>query len=58
MNVLKPLKRRMKIKRKGGTWSWINFKYERLSTICFVCDILGHSEKDCNVVSANPEKEI
>lgn len=37
IDVCKPLKRRMKIKREGGDWSWINFKYERLSTFCFVC---------------------
>lgn len=43
MDINKPLKRRMKIKRKGGTWSWINFKYERLSTFCFVCGLMGHS---------------
>lgn len=54
----KPLKRRMKIKRERGNWSWINFKYERLSTFCFVCGISGHAEKDCAVVYANPDKEI
>lgn len=58
MNVTKPLKRRMKIKREGGTWSWINFKYERLATFCFVCGLLGHSERDCSIVYANPGKEI
>ncbi|KAL8156414.1 hypothetical protein AgCh_001488 [Apium graveolens] len=30
MDVDKPIKRRMKLKREGGVWSWINFKYERL----------------------------
>ncbi|XP_074341908.1 uncharacterized protein LOC141679304 [Apium graveolens] len=58
MNVTKPLKRRMKIKRSGGEWSWINFKYERLSTFCFVCGILGHGERDCNVVYANAGKVV
>lgn len=58
MNVDKPLKRRMKIKRKGDVWSWINFKYERLSTFCFVCGKLEHAERDCNVVYDNPEKTI
>lgn len=58
MNITKALKRRMKIKREGGSWSWINFKYERLSTFCFVCGILGHSERECNVVYANPGKEF
>lgn len=58
MNVDKPLKRRMKIKREGDAWSWINFKYERLNTFCFVCGKLGHAERDCSVVYANPEKTV
>lgn len=58
MNIEKPLKRRMKIKKEGDKWSWINFKYERLSTFCFVCGILGHSERDCSIVYAHPDKVI
>lgn len=58
LEIDKPIKRRMKIKREGGEWSWINFKYERLSSFCFVCGILGHQERDCAIVYANPEKEI
>lgn len=58
MDVDKPLKRRMKIKHEGGTWSWVNFKYERLSTFSFVYGTLGHSERDCGIVYANPDKEI
>lgn len=53
MDVSKPIKRRMKIKKEGGAWSWINFKYERLSTFCFVCGKIGHSERDCYVVYEN-----
>lgn len=55
LNAEKPLKRRMKIKREGDNWSWLNFKYERLGTFCFVCGIIGHSKRECNVVYANPE---
>lgn len=58
MEINKPLKRRMKIKKEGGTWSWVNFKYERLSTFCFICGLLGHSERDCMVDYANPDRPI
>lgn len=58
INVENPLKRRVKIKREGDNWSWLNFKYERLGTFCFVCEIIGHSERECNVVYAHPEKQI
>lgn len=33
-------------------------KYERLGTFCFVFGILGHSERDCNIVYNNPDKVI
>lgn len=58
LNVEKPLKRRLKIKREGDNWSWLNFKYERLGTFCFICGIIGHAERDCNIVYANPDKMI
>lgn len=58
INVAKPLKRRMKIKQEGDTCSWINFKYERLSSFCFVCGKLGHAERECSVVYDNPDKTI
>lgn len=58
INVEKPLKRRMKIKREGTESSWINFKYKRLSTFCFVCGKLGHSERECPVVYAHPDKVV
>lgn len=58
MEINKPLKRRMIIKKDGEEWSWVNFKYERLSTFCFFCGLLGHSERDCAVVYANPGKII
>lgn len=58
INISKPLKRKLKIKREGNDWSWLNFKYEKLGTFCFVCGIIGHAERDCNVVYAHPEKIV
>lgn len=47
LDVQQPIKRRMKIKRSGGEWLWIQFKYERLPQFCFFCGILGHADKFC-----------
>lgn len=45
ISVDQPLRRRLKIGRGHQDWFWANFKYERIPTFCFVCGILGHSEK-------------
>lgn len=47
INVNKPLKSQMRLKKAGGDWMWIKFKYERLPSFCFYCGIIGHSEKFC-----------
>lgn len=47
IDVTKPLKRRMKVKREGGEGVQIEFRYERLPTFYFVCGIIGHPEKFC-----------
>lgn len=58
IDVNATLKRKIKIKRAGGDWSWVSFKYERLSTFCFVCGMLGHSERVSGIVYANLDKVI
>ena len=47
IDVRKPLKRRMNLKKVGGDWLWIDLKYERLNIFCFICGLLGHTEKQC-----------
>nr|GMD75268.1 uncharacterized protein LOC109167502 [Ipomoea batatas] len=37
----------MRIRRNGGDWSWITFRYERLPNFCFICGLIGHTEKFC-----------
>lgn len=53
-----PLKMRMKIKKTRDDWFWINFEYENVLTFCFICGIIGHSEKFCNRLFITPENEI
>lgn len=43
----------MKIKLEGAEWGWIEFKYERLPTFCFMCGKVGHSEKFCEFFFQN-----
>uniref|UniRef100_A0A803P229 Zinc knuckle CX2CX4HX4C domain-containing protein n=1 Tax=Cannabis sativa TaxID=3483 RepID=A0A803P229_CANSA len=47
MNINMPLKRRMKFRRRGRDTFYANFKYERVPTFCFICGIMGHSERFC-----------
>lgn len=47
IDIEMPLKRKMKIKKKGGEWFWVTFKYEHVPTFCFIYGIVGHSERFC-----------
>lgn len=58
LNLAKPLKRRMKIKMAGDEWFWANFKYENVPSFCFMCGIIGHTEKFCGQLFEKPENEI
>ena len=41
-DIRTPLKRKMRIKKKGGSWLWVTFEYERLPKFCFFYGILGY----------------
>lgn len=47
VDIQKPLKVKMKIKKQGGDWNCIQFKYERLPNFCFFCGIIRHSDRFC-----------
>ncbi|XP_031096904.1 uncharacterized protein LOC116001154 [Ipomoea triloba] len=47
LDITKPLKKQMKLKRDNGEWSVVDFRYERLPTFCFLCGIIGHGDKVC-----------
>lgn len=58
LDINKPLKRRMKIRKSGNEWIWITFKYENVPTFCFICGLMGHSDKFCSRIFDTPENEI
>lgn len=41
INIDKPVKRGLKIMKAGGEHFWVNFKYERAPTFCFLCGVIG-----------------
>lgn len=58
LKVTRPLMEGMHLKKKGQQAVWINFKYERVPTFCFVCGIIGHGESMCPVAYKNPEYQV
>lgn len=58
LDLSKPLKRRMKLRKIGDEWFWIKFKYENVPTFYFICGLLGHEEKFCSQLFEKSESEI
>jgi hypothetical protein len=47
VDVNQPLKKEWKIRKEGGDWIMLQFKYEKLGIFCFRCGIIGHTENFC-----------
>lgn len=58
INIDKPLKKRMKLRKFEKQWCWANFKYEGVPTFCFICGLIGHSEKFCARIFDAPMEMI
>ncbi|XP_021767686.1 uncharacterized protein LOC110732082 [Chenopodium quinoa] len=56
LNVTKPLRRFQRIIDKGGRVVCVEFAYERLPFFCFACRVIGHAEKECEMVSEESKK--
>lgn len=46
------------MRRAGNEWYWIVCKYENVPTFCFICGLLGHSDKFCSRLFDMQEGEI
>lgn len=49
VDVCQPLKKEKKVRKPGGEWRLVKFKYGKLGTFCFFCGCLGHSEQFCEI---------
>jgi hypothetical protein len=47
LNVNVPLKKDWAIRKDGGDWVKVMFKYERLGIFCFLCGVIGHTNNFC-----------
>ncbi|XP_021747549.1 uncharacterized protein LOC110713404 [Chenopodium quinoa] len=56
INITKPLRRFQRILDKGRKTVCVEFAFERLPFFCFACGVIGHSEKDCDMVSEDSKK--
>lgn len=52
------LKRRMKLRKSESNWCWVNFKYENIPAFCFICGLVGHSDKFCEKLFETPTELI
>ena len=58
MEVEKPLKRRIRIKKPNSDWIWVEFHYERLTLFCFICGCLGHTDHKCRKIYDFPNGNV
>jgi 14-3-3 protein epsilon len=47
INVTKPLQQSWKVRANEGNYVQIVFKYEKLGVFCYLCGLLGHTDKNC-----------
>jgi hypothetical protein len=47
INVTNPLQQHWKVRANEGNYVKISFKYEKLGIFCYLCGLLGHTDKNC-----------
>ena len=51
VDITEPLCRGRKIRLNDGEDSWVSFKYERMSNLCYWCSCLTYHDKECSLWS-------
>ena len=58
VDIRNPLKKSKKVKKPGSDWITCSFQYEKLSSFCFICGLIGHIDRHCEKFFQTPEEEI
>ncbi|KAF4357430.1 hypothetical protein F8388_011168 [Cannabis sativa] len=59
LDITVPLKQCKKLRRTAlEDGFWVEFKYEYLPTFCFICSVIGHSERFCPKHFDTPAKML
>ncbi|TXG54132.1 hypothetical protein EZV62_019388 [Acer yangbiense] len=58
IDVVKPLKRFLRLELHKGEESMLLLRYEKLSEYCFHCGIIGHSYLECDCGQGNGRRDI
>lgn len=53
LQISEPFQRGTYMRLKGGARIWVSFTYERMPIYCFLCGLVGHLEKKCQLRFAN-----
>uniref|UniRef100_A0A803Q9H0 Zinc knuckle CX2CX4HX4C domain-containing protein n=1 Tax=Cannabis sativa TaxID=3483 RepID=A0A803Q9H0_CANSA len=58
LDITRPLRRKKKLEKQGSVVCYAHFKYEDLPTFCFICGILGHSDRSFERLFDTPRDQI
>lgn len=49
LDITRPLPRCRKLWAERKLVGWVGLKYEQLPNFCYLCGIVGHGDRDCEV---------